>query len=68
MAVTWHNAHFQIYHDKRHHRESYNGMINEENKPQASAAMIGSTLGIGAKNLKWQNHVLVRDDPVGGDR
>jgi hypothetical protein len=52
MAVTWHNAHFQIYHDKRHHRESYNGMINEENKPQASAAMIGNTLGIGAKNLK----------------
>jgi hypothetical protein len=43
MAVTWHNAHFQIYHDKRH-RESYNEMINEENKPQASAAMAGSTL------------------------
>jgi hypothetical protein len=43
MAVTWHNAHFQIYHDKRH-RESYNGMINEENKPQASAAIAGSTL------------------------
>jgi len=23
---------------------------------------------IGAKNLKWQKHVLVRDDPVGGGR
>jgi len=40
MAATWHNAHFQIYHEKRH-RESYNGMINEENKPGTSQCSNG---------------------------